>query len=330
MDKSALWQSFLMNILVTGAFGNIGMFAVHELLQRGNKVACFDLQTPANQKNADSFKGKISCFWGDLRKPETLNPAVQGQDVVVHLAAIIPPLSEKNPDLARSVNVEGTKTLLELMAGMNPPPRLLFTSSISVFGDTNDLPPPRQVGDPLNPNDVYSSSKVECEEMIHDSGLDAVIFRLAATPPMNLGGMDPMMFEIRLDTRMEYLHPADVGLAIANAVESEEAWGNTYLIGAGKSSQLLYRDFLGGILNALGVGMLPDAAFGTAPFYTDWLDTSESQRVLNFQKHTYEDYIKEIKKKLGIKAYLAKAFRPFVRKAILKASPYWKAATAKN
>jgi nucleoside-diphosphate-sugar epimerase len=319
-----------MNILVTGAFGNIGMFTVRELLQHGHKVTCFDLQTPANIKSAGSLKNQITCFWGDLRKPETLSPALQGQDVVVHLGAIIPPLSEKNPDLARGVNVEGTKNLLELMTGLNPQPRLLFTSSISVFGDTHELQPPRTVDDPLNPNDVYSSSKVECEEMIHNSGLTAVIIRLAATPPMNLGGMDPMMFEIRLDTRMEYLHPADVALAIANAIESEEAWGNTFLIGGGKNCQLLYRDFLGGILGALGVGMMPDEAFGTAPFYTDWLDTEESQRVLNFQRHNFQDYIKEIKKKLGFKATMAKLFSSFIRKSMLKTSPYYRAAVAKQ
>ncbi|HME55007.1 MAG TPA: NAD(P)-dependent oxidoreductase [Candidatus Lokiarchaeia archaeon] len=315
-----------MNILVTGAYGNIGTQAVRELLLRGHHVACFDLRTPGNEKKAAQLGSQIQCFWGDLLDPATLEPAVAGVDVIIHLAAIIPPLSEKNPDLAKKVNVGGTRALVGVMAGMHPAPRLLFTSSISVFGDTLDLPPPRTVDDPLRPTDTYSHTKVECEEIIRDSGLEAIVFRLSATPPINTSKMDPMMFEIRLDARMEYLHPADVARAIANGIVCDEAWGRTFLIGGGNECQLYYRDFIGGILSAIGIGPLPEAAFGKAPFYTDWLDTTESQAMLNYQQITYKKWQQELVKTLGLKVKFAKLFRPLVRWSILNTSPYWKAA----
>lgn len=89
---------------------------------------------------------------------------------------------------------------------------------------------------------------------------------------------------------------------------------------------MYYRDFIGGILSAVGIGPLPDAAFGKAPFYTDWLDTTESQAMLNYQQVTYKDWQQELVKTLGAKVKFVKIFRPFVRRSILNTSPYWKAA----
>ncbi|OLS15564.1 MAG: 3-beta hydroxysteroid dehydrogenase/isomerase family [Promethearchaeota archaeon CR_4] len=85
-----------------------------------------------------------------------------------------------------------------------------------------------------------------------------------------------MMFTIRLATRMEFVHPDDVARAIGNAITCDEVWGNTYLVGGGKDCQILFRDFFNGIMNTVGIGLLPDSAFGNAPFYTDWQDTEES------------------------------------------------------
>ncbi len=317
-----------MNILLTGAFGNIGMHTLRELLQRGHNVSCFDVKSPTTIKVAQQVESKVKIFWGDITKAETVKPALQGQDVVIHLAGIIPSLSEAKPDLCRKVNVDGTKLLLDLMSECNPKPRLLFTSSITVFGETLAIPPPRKVGDPLNPVSVYAKTKKDCEELIQKSSIQYVIFRLAAAMSINLSGMslnklDPMMFEINPDTRMEYLHPPDVGLAIANAIVSEEAWGHIYLIGGGKNCQFTYRDFNGGILDTVGIGRFPDEAYGKKPYDTDWLDTEESQRVLKYQRGNWEDYKRELKKIMGFKATLAKVFRPMIRKTILKNSPYW-------
>ncbi|HMF30945.1 MAG TPA: NAD(P)-dependent oxidoreductase [Candidatus Lokiarchaeia archaeon] len=314
-----------MNILVTGAFGNIGTRTVRELLQRGeHTVACFDLKTAKNLKTAKTFGNQIELFWGDLLELDSLKSAVVGRDVVIHLAAIIPPRAEKEPEYTQQVNVNGTQTVVNLLSALDPPPRLLFCSSVSVFGDTFNLPPPRTVTDPLYPTDVYARSKVACEEIIHKSGLNAVIFRLGAATPPEMSSNDSMMFTIRLDSRMEFVHPDDVARAIANALVCDEVWGNTYLIGGGKDCQILFRDFFNGIMTAVGIGMLPDAAFGDQPFYIDWLDTEESERLLHYQQKTFRDFLQELKKAMGHKTIIIKMMRPLIRCMLLNTSPYWK------
>jgi hypothetical protein len=59
-------------------------------------------------------------------------------------------------------------------------------------------------------------------------------------------------------------------------------------------------------------------------YYTDWMDTEESQRLLNFQKHTYEDFLDDMKKAIGFKRYFMKLIGPLVRRQLLKQSLYYK------
>ncbi|MCK4448976.1 MAG: NAD(P)-dependent oxidoreductase, partial [Anaerolineae bacterium] len=208
-----------MNVLLTGAFGNVGTSTLEELANRGHTVRCFDLKTRANEKTARRFRGQVEVVWGDLRCPEEVAAAVRDQDVVVHLAFIIPKMSatgvdsEERPDWAREINVGGTRNLLNAMKALPRPPKIIFTSTYHVYGRTQDQPPPRTVSDPAQPIEHYSYHKVECEQMVKSSGLEWAILRLSATLPLAIQ-LDPGMFDVPLDNRMEYVHTRDVGLAL--------------------------------------------------------------------------------------------------------------------
>ncbi len=312
-----------MKVLLTGAFGNIGTATLEELLLRGHEVRCFDLHTRANEKAAQRLRGKAEVMWGDLRRPQDVAAAVQGQEVVVHLAFVIPRLSatgvssEDDPEWARAINVGGTRHLIEAMQAQPQPPRLLFASSLHIYGRTQHQPPPRTVDDPPQPIEHYARHKVECEEMVRRSGLIWAIYRLGAALPVRLV-LDPAMFEVPLDNRIEFVHPQDVAMAIANGLEDETIWGRIWLIGGGPRCQVRHRDLVENVLRAVGVGMLPEHLFASEPYPTDWLDTRESQRVLKFQRHTLEDYVEDLKRALGPRRYLVALLRPFIRWWLLR------------
>lgn len=314
-----------IKVLVTGAFGNLGSYVTRELLRQGYTPRLFDLTTPRNQRLARSLANNAEIVWGDLRDGESLKKVVDGQDVVIHLAAVIPPTSNEQPDLARSVNIDGTRNLISACQTGATSPRFFFASTFDLFGHTQKLSPPRRIGDPVEATDVYTETKLAGENMVRTSSLDWLIFRLSDMPLIALRDPHPIMFEISLDNRFETMHPADAALAIVNALKTPELWGckKTLLVGGGKTCQITYRDFLGKLLTAMGIGMLPEAAWTKKEYVTDWLDTEESQRLLQYQCHTFDDIVAEVAALLGWRRFFVPLARPFVRRAVLKLSPYW-------
>jgi nucleoside-diphosphate-sugar epimerase len=279
---------------------------------------------------ARKYRGQVDVVWGDLRRPADLLAAVRDQDVVIHLAFIIPKLSatgfesEAHPDWAREINLGGTRNLVEAMMAQPQPPKLVFASSYHIYGRTQHLPPPRRVTDPPQPIEHYAFHKVEAESIIRGSRLQWAILRLAAALPVTML-LDPGMFDIPLDNRMEYVHTRDAGLAFANAASSRDVWGKTLHIGGGPRCQYTYRQITQQVLDGMGMGTLPDRAFAAVPFPTDWLDTADSQRLLRYQRHTLEDYVQDLRSRLGFRLHLIRALRPLVRYLLLKQSSHYHA-----
>ena len=139
----------------------------------------------------------------------------------------------------------------------------------------------------------------------------------------NADGDTSVLFKISAKARIEYIHPSDAGLAFANAAACDEAIGKILLIGGGKSCQVTGLEFVTSMLTAMGVGALPAEALNPEPtFDGDWLDTEESQRLLNFQRNNLEDMTAELRREAGWRYWLVRLMAPLVRKKMLSHSPY--------
>lgn len=323
-----------MKVLLTGASGNIGSSTLRELIQGGHTVRCLVRQHKGNETRVRQWAGhaRVDIFWGDLQRSEDIAAAVQGQDVIIHLAFVIPPQVDEKPQLAYTINVEGTRRLLEAAARQERPPAVIFGSSLDVFGFTQHLPPPRRAVDPVQVTGNYSQQKITCEQLVQNSGLSWSIYRFSDVPPLSPRSPHPIMYRIPLDTRMEVLHTYDAGLAVANGL-ARDIWGKILLIGGGPGCQIRYRQYLQASLEMAGIGMLPEEAFGRDPYSTDWLDTTESQDLLAYQRHTFEELLQEIGAASGMTASrrkLMRLIRPLVRRQLLTLSPYYKVARAQS
>jgi UDP-glucose 4-epimerase len=314
-----------VKVLLTGAFGNVGSHTRPELARHGHQVRCFDLPTRANHRAA---RGVADVVWGDVTDPAAVARAVEDVDIVVHLAAMIPPLADEKPDLAKAVNVGGTANVIDACQARPTPPRLLFISTLDVHGNTLDKPPPRHVDDPLIATNPYTEHKIACEGMVRESGLDWCIFRFADVPVLAIRKAHPIMFEIGPDNRIEAIHADDAALAIANAIETPAAWGRVHFVGGGATCQLIYREYLARLLKAMSIDPLPDSAFSRAPYATDWLDTTESQALLQYQRHTFDDIAAAIAAKLGWRRPFVPLFKSLARASMLRLSPYYKRTAA--
>jgi hypothetical protein len=80
------------------------------------------------------------------------------------------------------------------------------------------------------------------------------------------------------------------------------------------------------MLAAMGIPALPDAAFRVGAVYpTDWLDTTDSEALLHYQRHTFDDITRAIAKSAGWKRSAAAAFGPLVRLILQRRSPHYRA-----
>lgn len=295
-----------MLVLITGGAGRLGITICKMFSEDGMDVRVFDLDTPRNRKSVKELNEKAEVCWGDITRPDSVRQALEGIDAVVHMAAILPPLADEHPQLAQQVNVDGTKILVDLLREKGDRIPFVFTSSAAAFGPTPDaiepLCPDRTQ---CHPKGMYGKTKLEAERIVKEAGIDYAILRLTATMYFIFELSDiKRMFSLPLNQRIEYCHPYDTAQAILNAVkEFNQVKGNTLIISGGPEQRMLYKDMVGSILKVMGLPLPPTKKFTKEPYYLDWYDTTKSQKLLQFQKHTFADYLKdfanEISKQYG-------------------------------
>ncbi len=154
--------------LVTGADGFIGSHLVEHLLDEGYKVKAFVYYNSFNSWGwLDTLPkeklDQIEVFSGDIRDPNGVRTAMEGVDIVFHLAALIAiPYSYHSPDSYVDTNVKGTLNILQAARSMNVE-RVLVTSTSEVYGTALYVPidekHPRQGQSP------YSATKIGGDHM---------------------------------------------------------------------------------------------------------------------------------------------------------------------
>lgn len=157
-----------MNILLTGAGGQIGADLVSALVAEGHRVVATDLRPQPERPGAT---------WRllDVTDAAAVDAMVHEArpDLVFHLAAILSASGERNPTLAYEVNQTGTWHLLEACR-RHAVPRFIFTSSIAVYGP--GLPDPCPDDVPLHPTTMYGVTKASgellCDYYAKKHGLD--------------------------------------------------------------------------------------------------------------------------------------------------------------
>ena len=150
-------------VLVTGRAGFIGSHLVDKLMSRGFDVVVLDDFSSGRRENLSVHFGKpnFCLVEGDVRDEADVKKALEGVDVVFHLAAIVSvDFSVKNPLLVNEVNVGGTLNFLResLKAGVK---RFVYASSCVVYGESVNLPINEE--QPTKPMSPYGVSKLAAE-----------------------------------------------------------------------------------------------------------------------------------------------------------------------
>jgi uncharacterized protein YbjT (DUF2867 family) len=239
--------SSLSTILVTGASGFVGSYAVPALLAAGHRIVALDRSPEAGQLVLDrlpeSDRANVELRTGDVTRPGSLPAAMAGVDGVLHLAAI--PRDRKGGEELRLVNTEGTRAVVVAMrdAGVK---RLVHMSAMGVSDD---------------PALHYASSKARAEALVAASGLDWTTLK----PSLQFGPGDGF-FNIVADlvrlspgivpvpgngkSRFQPISVADVATVIARVFADDGSIGATLELGGPR--YWTYREITAEVLHALG------------------------------------------------------------------------------
>lgn len=315
-----------VRVLLTGASGTVGYEILKQLhhLRDKYEITVFDIYNSKIRKKFSKFSEDINIVYGDIAKNEDVAKACHDKDFVIHIAAIIPPLADEEPDLAHNVNTVGTDNLVRNLEKYSPHAFFVYSSSISVYGDR--LKDPHiYVNDPVLPSlgDEYAKTKIAAEEIITGSKLEWSIFRLTAI----MGGhkISKLMFHMPLPTSMEICTPADTARAFVHAIlHKEKVSGKVFNLGGGESCRCTYHEFLARSFKIFGLGEVdfPERSFAEHNFHCGYYaDGDDLENLLKFRRDCLEAYFKkEAAKVSGIQRAATMCLKGFIKNRLVKQS----------
>ncbi len=160
-----------MKVLVTGGNGFLGQRLVKALVGRGElcgeAIDAITVADVAPPQRALSDDPRITSVLGDFSEPGAAQRLL-GDDTgaVFHLAAIVSGQAETDFELGMRINADGTRRLLDACRELKRPPRLVFSSSVAVYG--GDMPEVIEDDTPVMPQTSYGSQKAGGELLVSD------------------------------------------------------------------------------------------------------------------------------------------------------------------
>jgi nucleoside-diphosphate-sugar epimerase len=233
-----------MKVLITGGAGYVGTSLIPQLLNKNFKVHVYDNLLFGGDAIIPFFRHPNFTFTrGDIRNFEGLKKVVKDVDIIIHLAAIVGfPACRKDPDLAKTVNVDGTQNLIN---ATNNDQLIIYGSTGSNYGDVEDI---CTENTPLNPLSIYGQTKTLAEKMIMENR-KAIAWRFATA----FGVSPRLRFDLLVNDftykavkegylvvyekhfMRTFIHVSDMGRAFIFGIENQNKMtSNVYNVGSEK------------------------------------------------------------------------------------------------
>jgi len=295
-------------ILVTGGAGFIGFHLCKKLLDSTPNLTIYDNLSSGKLKNVNDL-AKANFIKGDILNLKKLYSTAK-TELIFHLAAqVVVPYSMENPIEDFETNARGTLNVLE--KARKDDAKLVFASSAAVYGNPAKFPTPEDYG--FNPFSCYGLSKVVgeqyCKMYMNQYGLDITILRFANVYGSRCHGVisdfldkiqeNPAKLEIigtGLQSR-DFVHVSDVVDALILAAVGENALGQTFNVGFGKTTKIIdLAKMILKILNLLDKTVVTTTNVSwQGDIGTIWFDISKAQKELQWHPRiSLEDNLRDI------------------------------------
>lgn len=305
-----------MTIAITGITGNMGK-ATFAMLETAEHIDRIKLMC-RSKKRADkllkkhkALREKTELVFGEISDPAAVAELIRGAQLVMNMAAVIPPKADIAPKDAVKCNEIGADVLAAAIENSKEQPALIHVSTVALYGNRTGAHRFARVGDPLliSPFDVYSVSKLRGEFRILESKIEkwAILRQTAMLHPQMLNDNihDGLMFHTVFDASFEWVTAHDSGLLMRNIAEMfaknalpDGFWNKCYDITGGKGNRRYGIDVYDEGFSPIGGNAKTFFRPGdnvTRNFHGVWYGGGdELNKMFDYQTQSVSDYWREV------------------------------------
>lgn len=305
-----------MKISMTGISGNMGAEVFRQTMELPEVEFIRVLLTPKKEndkiakKLIKEYGNRVQIVRGFVEDAEVCKQLVKGVDYVAHIAGVIPPASDANPEASYRCNYLGAIAMTDAVKAENPQPKYIHISTVALYGNRDEKHPFGRVGDPLlvSPFDCYAIHKLHGERYMLDAGLDCwVVLRQSAmlhNKMMKANISDGLMFHTAMNAPLEWVSARDSGYLLKRIFERDlkgeipDFWKKIYNIGAGKKSRETGYDTFNDGFEMIGGStekFFKPNWFAARNFHGVWFaDSDELENLFQYQRDDAHSFWKEI------------------------------------
>ena len=239
----------MKKVLVTGAAGSIGIQVIKYLLAEGKyEITALDLRNKNVIKKLKKYKRRINSLYGDVNDNVLIDALVKDQDIIIHLASALPPLSNMKKGLARIIDYSGTENIIRAISYYNPKCHLFYASTTSMYKEMENPSVKSKIV--LDEHDYFEKAKYDTEMLIKEKLKRYTIYRipLVLSNPLK----EPFMYHVKKNSIVDYITKEDCAYAFVKGIKyTDELNKKTFNVCASES--ILYESLLNKIVLSTGL-----------------------------------------------------------------------------
>lgn len=303
----------MKKVLVTGASGSIGLNVIKYLLSEGKyEITALDLKNKKSIKNLKKYSKRINIVYGDVTDSVLIDALIKDHDYVIHLAGVMPPLSEYSKKIGELIEYNGTENIIKAINYYNEKCFLIYASTTSLYDNSLSGDVKEKIKESELNN--YSLYKYKTEKLIKSKLKNYTIFRL----PLVLNEINhvPFIFNVKKNLLVEVTTNVDAAYAFVKAIPyKEELNKKIFNIGLGKEGRVLYDEILRNILKYNGISMkyILSRTFLEKNYKSPILvDSDDLEEIINYRHDSLYNYYKRLDRKGKKRWFLRFIAKPIV------------------
>ena len=282
--------------LITGAGGAVGQKLIASLLESGDcEITAVDLKNAIIQKRLAIYKDKINIVYGDVCDHIFMRSLIKEQDIIFHLAGILPPMSEIHDGLINKVDYIATKYIIDMIKEYNPKAHLIFPSTTAIYGDTDIVSLKSDLN--IYKQDFYSQNKYKIEKYIEKELKNYTIYRIPLI--LDLDDLKNFIYNIPSGRNCEVVSNDLVASAMSKSInEKKKLNRKIFILSGGDNFRTTTDELIVNVLKIHGLSIrylfMKYSVYQN--FYTHYYkDSNKLNDILKFQEGSIEEVYKHYK-----------------------------------